>query len=79
MVILTVEWHKIVLSSTVYNFKTDSSSISKQAIFNSNFSRNVRVCLDISFSRQLVLRGCTRVIYTHASPIYCNKIDIAYN
>ena len=76
---LTVKWHKTVLSSTIYNFKTDSSSISKQAIFNSNFSRNIRACLDISFSKQLALRNRTRVIYTYASPIYCNETDIAYN
>ena len=79
MAILTVEWYKTVLSSTVYNFKTDSSSISRQAIFNSNFSRNVRVCLDIFFSRQLALGGCTRVIYAYTSPAYHSKIDMAYN
>ena len=75
----TVEWHEMVLFSTAYNFKIDSSLILRQAIFNSNFSRNVCTCLDISFNRQLALRGYVRVIYTHASPIYYGETDMAYN
>ena len=75
----TVKWYETVLSNIIYNFRTDSSLILRQAIFNSNFSKNVHVCLDISFSKQLVLRGHTRVIYTYASPAYYSKTDIAYN
>ena len=79
MAISTVGWYKTVLFSTVYNFKTDSFLILRQAIFDSNFSRNVRTYLDISFSGQLVLKNHIRVIYTHASPIYYSKTDMAYN
>ena len=79
MVTSTVKWYETVLSSTVYNFKTDSFLILRQAIFDSNFSRNVRTCLDIFFSRQLALRGRARVIYTYAFPVYYSKTDIVYN
>ena len=79
MAISTVEWYEMVLFSTAYNFGIDSSSILRQAIFNNNFSRNIRACLDISFSKQLALKSRARVIYTYASPIYCGETDMAYN
>ena len=69
----------MVLFSIIYNFRTESSLISKQAIFDSNFSRNIHVYLDISFSGQLVLKNHTRVIYTYASFTYYSEIDMAYN
>ena len=57
-----------------------SSLILRQAVFNSNFSRNVRAYLDLSFSgRQLALSGHARVIYAYTSPAYCGETDIAYN
>jgi hypothetical protein len=76
---LIVGWYKIVLSSAAYNFRTGGSSISWQATFNSNFSRNIYACLDLSFGGKLALRGYARVIYTYASSIYHSETDIAYN
>jgi hypothetical protein len=79
VVISTVGWHEIVLFSIAYNFGTGSSLISIQAILDSNFSRNIRVYLDISFSGQLALGGCAKVIYTYASSVYRSEIDMTYN
>ena len=79
MVTLIVGWHETVLSGAVCNFKTGGSLISRQATFDSNFSRNVRAYLDFSFSGQLALGGRASVIFTYASPIYRSKINITYN
>ena len=53
--------------------------VSGQAAFSSNFSRNIRAYLDLSFSRKLALSGRARVIYAYASSAYRSEIDIAHN